>query len=266
MERFKTEILEEINGGNSQPAQDLFPENEKNDESLKVLDKSGNEEPTKDSRLSGEPQAGNKDSGESATKTGEGATKSETNPKGAGRKPLTPEQREARDKAKLELKQSSPGSASEAPGEKKPNQTQAPAKDAKDSLVNDLTKYKNVTQGANPANAAGPQQIDLSKYISGALLLICMDALMPGIVLYIAGMVDRKYKGVKASKLRMSKEEKTELEPLADEMVKLLFGFVHPAIAFLIAVGVIYAGKLFTLDESDFEPLPIKSKSNGKGK
>lgn len=133
-------------------------------------------------------------------------------------------------------------------------------KSGQTSLINDLGKYKtNVTPQTSSAVAASPE-IDLSKYISGALLLIVIDSCFPALILMIAGFIDVKYKTVNQKLLKLSNDEKKELEPLADAIIKLMFGMVHPAIAFLVATGMMYAGKLMALEDSDFEKKIINPK------
>lgn len=144
-------------------------------------------------------------------------------------------------------------------------------KAAQNSLVDDLSKYKSATPSTSTATTQQATQdvkIDLSKYISGALLLIVMDAVFPSAIILIAGYVDKKYKYVDKSKLKLEKDEKKELEPLADEMIKIFFGMVHPAVAFFVCSGLLYAGKLMSLEESDFIiPKQIeKNKQNEKNK
>lgn len=129
-------------------------------------------------------------------------------------------------------------------------------KAAQTSLIDDLSKYKTNTTASPTANVTNVQaspEIDLSKYVSGALLLIVIDSCFPALILMIAGFVDKKYKNVDKKLLKLTNEEKKELEPLANEIIKLMFGMVHPAIAFLVATGMMYAGKLMSLDDEDFE-------------
>ena len=164
-----------------------------------------------------------------------------------GRKPLTQEQKDEkarRDRERYEAKKGGEG------------------KTAQTSLIDDLRKYKTVT--TPPANQPPANQptanveIDLSKYISGALLLIVIDSFFPSLILMIMGFVDHKYKYAKREKLKLTPTEKKELEPLADAMIKLMFGLVHPAVAFLIATGMLYAGKVMSLDDDDFN-IPEKA-------
>ncbi len=260
MEKFNTEISEILTTENSLDSQNGLQGDKENDPVFTSPHKDANDTGAANGELSQGAPVQTQIFNEPTNQSGENeGTKEIKNPKGAGRKPLTEEQRAERAKAKANGTQVNGDGVTKVPETKT-----EPKKDAQTSLMNDLSKYKNVTQGAANAINTPPnaQQIDLAKYVSGALLLICLDAIMPTVVLKIAAMIEPKYKRVKASKLKMTKEERDELEPLADEMVKLLFGFVHPAVAFLVATAVIYAGKLFTLEEKDFEPVIFKDKTN----
>lgn len=248
MDRFKTEISEEISTVGSVAQSEVLPPDREKNEVSEVLESAANDARTETPRVQTEQAQNSQKPNEQASESGKDAAteKKETR----GRKPLSDEEK-ARRKAEREqgkTKTAEPGAGGSQSGS---------VRDASGDLMSDLSKFKQAQpqQPAQPAqNGPQPGQIDLSKYITGALLLICLDAIMPGVVLYIAGWVDPKYKNVRAAKLKMTAQEKKELEPLADEMVKILFGFVHPAIAFLVATGVIYAGKLFALEDEDFEP------------
>lgn len=130
-------------------------------------------------------------------------------------------------------------------------------KSAQSNLMDDLSKYK-TTQlpTTTPTIQAAPEatKIDLSKYVSGALLLLVIDSVFPTLVLKIASYIDIKYKNVSSKKLKLDKEEKEELEPLADEMIKTFFGYVPAPIAFFVCAGLLYASKLMALEDEDFKP------------
>lgn len=136
-------------------------------------------------------------------------------------------------------------------------------KDASNDLEKELSKYATNTNTSNgtgtgtgtpaqPVQQPNDNLIDVSQYISGALVLIALDAIFPSLIIWVAGMVDKKYKYIDKRKLKLTQDEKDELEPLADQVVKVLFGMVHPAIAFFVATAVIYAGKLTSLDEREY--------------
>lgn len=151
-------------------------------------------------------------------------------------------------------------------------------KDAKNSLNDDLNEYKRVTSpvsntNGNPTPNGNPPegQIDVSKFVSGALLLIAIDAIFPTAIILIMRQFDPKYKYVNKKKLKLTSEEKEELEPLANEVVKLIFGYMPPLQAFLFCMSIVYAGKIMLLSDEDFlipkpKTIPQNNNSNNNFK
>lgn len=132
--------------------------------------------------------------------------------------------------------------------------TKTPTDDKK-SFTDDLSEYKKVeikNEQINPT-VNGEAKIDVSKFISGALFLIAIDSVFPSAICFIMGFIDKKYKFVNKKKLKLTEEEKEELEPLANEVVKLIFGYMPPLQAFLICMSIVYAGKVMLLQEEDFQ-------------
>lgn len=120
-------------------------------------------------------------------------------------------------------------------------------------LFSDIKTQSTVLPNGTDANALpNVPPIDVSKFITGALMLIVMDAVIPTALIFLVGMFDKKYKGVSKKKLKLDSDEKKALEPLADEIVKYIFTNVNPITAFFLCTTVIYGSKLMTLDDTDF--------------
>ncbi len=135
------------------------------------------------------------------------------------------------------------------------------ANNGSEKLDSATNAYRKVSApvGAPPVNNDPKKDyVDLSQYISGALFLIALDSVMPALITTIMGVFDKKYKRADKSKLKLTATEKKELEPLADQVVKVLFGMVHPAIAFGITVSLMYMGKVLSLEDEDFKPEVVK--------
>ena len=95
------------------------------------------------------------------------------------------------------------------------------------------------------------ENIDMSQYISGALLIIAIDSFFPALLLKILSFVSPKYKTIKAKQIRLDAEEKKQLNPIADLAVKHIFGAMHPVAALGMFLTIMYGGKLILLsDES----------------
>ena len=99
--------------------------------------------------------------------------------------------------------------------------------------------------------------VNVANYVSGGLLLIMIDTIVPEIL----KLVMPKLKNLKnRSAIKLTKDEREELKPLADEVIKSLSLQMSPLEGLLFAMSFIYAGKVFTLDESDYKTIvkPVK--------
>lgn len=124
-------------------------------------------------------------------------------------------------------------------------------------LKKDINNLNPVNTAINPNTTTPPPQpqspaIDMSKFITGALLLVVMDAVLPTLLLKVATVIDPKYKNVNKKLLKLDNDEKKSLEPLANELIKTLFVNINPVTAFFVCSTIIYGSKLIDLDESDF--------------
>lgn len=198
--------------------------------------------------------------------TGQQSQSPEAKKETRGRKPLSEEEKEKRRKEKEQKGAGGGGTGSGAGA-----QGSASPPDAKTDLLNDLSKYKTVN-GNNtqqPSQQPAQEKIDISKFVSGALMLIVMDAIIPGVIIFTMRFVDKKYKYLEVKKIKLSSEEKKELEPFADEVVKIIFIKVNPVVGFFVVSAILYGSKLMFLTDEDFN-LPKEEKkstpSNGKKK
>jgi len=118
----------------------------------------------------------------------------------------------------------------------------------------DLSQYGQVETPTDP-NATDQEQaqaqVDISKYISGALLLMMIDFLLPTLFTFVYPKLKR-LKDKK--KLKMTKDERKELEPIADECIKQVAMKLAPMEAMALMLLFVYGGKIYELDDSDFKP------------
>lgn len=121
----------------------------------------------------------------------------------------------------------------------------------KADLIDDIKKdYKPKDEGKGQVVSVGvnKKKVDLSKYVSGTLLIMLIDSLLPNLMLYTARYIaPEKYKNAKVQDLQMTFEERKQIEPLANEVIVVLIGELSPLEAFLIFTAVIYGSKMLTL-------------------
>lgn len=121
----------------------------------------------------------------------------------------------------------------------------------KADLIEDIKKdYKPKDDGKGQVVSVGvnKKKVDLSKYVSGTLLIMLIDSLLPNLMLYTAKYIaPEKYKNAKVQDLQMTFEERKQIEPLANEVIVVLIGELSPLEAFLIFTAVIYGSKMLTL-------------------
>ena len=118
----------------------------------------------------------------------------------------------------------------------------------------DLSQYGQVEAPGDQTDYNAPVEnpnVDISKYISGALLLMMIDFLLPTLFT----LVYPKLKRLKdKKKLKMTKDERKELEPIADECIKQVAMKLAPMEAMALMLLFVYGGKIYELEEADFKP------------
>jgi hypothetical protein len=138
-----------------------------------------------------------------------------------------------------------------ANGETPKKQRKPYTKRNKSDLIDDIKKdYKPKDDGKGQVISVGvnKKKVDLSKYVSGTLLIMLIDSLIPNLMLYAGKYIaPEKYKNAKVESLQMTFEERKQIEPLANEVIVVLIGELSPLEAFLIFTAVIYGSKMLTL-------------------
>ena len=79
--------------------------------------------------------------------------------------------------------------------------------------------------------------------VSGMMMLTVIDLAAPVLMLKIFGFFDDKYKDVDVRNVRMDKEEKKDLEELADIIAKEYIS-MHPLTLFAVSLGAVYYSKI----------------------
>ncbi len=134
----------------------------------------------------------------------------------------------------------------------------------KSEINNFLGEYKQV-QDNTAAQAAAP--MPLNTLVSGYLLLIVIDAVFPSVIKKVISIFNPKYKNLDIKKIRLSKEEKEELEKLADEVAKIIFMGMSPLATFALSLTVMYSSKIIDYEmptEQKYKPLTKTEKKEAK--
>ena len=107
----------------------------------------------------------------------------------------------------------------------------------------DFSAFKETTI----SSTAGPQaEQNAAKYLTGAILLMMIDAVIPSLVIKLLSYSDEKYKALNVKKVKLSTEQFTQLEPLANEAVKQIVIQLSPLAAFFLTAGVLYTGNVIS--------------------
>lgn len=122
-----------------------------------------------------------------------------------------------------------------------------------DKFMNDYAEAGVAGQAQPAAQPTTPPKV----LISGYLLLIVLDVLFPNIIKFVLSKFAPKYKKLNTSKIRLTKEEKEELEDSADEVAKILTQNANPIVVFFVSLSFMYTSKILDYDlpeENRFKP------------
>lgn len=137
-------------------------------------------------------------------------------------------------------------------------------KKEKKGLVDMLDEYTEKTQAPPLGGEPVPDQPVYKNLITGYMLILVIDTAFPYLALMILKRSSPKWALIKADEIKMSATEKKELEPIADEVAKMVFNNVNPVVAFFVVSGLMYVGKITALSgvaEARFKQRKLKPKT-----
>lgn len=122
-----------------------------------------------------------------------------------------------------------------------PTEPKQPAKEKSGfELMDDMQKQieANTIETAPAAGALpdNPLQAAARNIIDGYMLLTICDVFFP----MIFKMFWKEAKRIKDKDIRLSKDQKEHLEPLADEIAQAALSFMDPAMLFIVVMGASY--------------------------
>lgn len=124
-------------------------------------------------------------------------------------------------------------------------------KTGEEKLNEFLSSFEEVKSEAKESAPTTPAQSEQGKFkvqVSGYMLLIVTDIFIPSLITYFVHRYKPETKKTfKTSDIKMTDDEKKELEELADEVARELFGKIEPLPAFLLSISILYGAK--TIDK-----------------
>jgi hypothetical protein len=105
-----------------------------------------------------------------------------------------------------------------------------------EQIKKEVEENEKVVQNVNGAPVQSPIHEAASKVVDGYMLLTICDTFFPMIIKAFF----KKAKGIKDSDIRLSKEQKEHMTPIADDVATGLLSFLDPVTLFFILTGALY--------------------------
>jgi hypothetical protein len=114
-------------------------------------------------------------------------------------------------------------------------------------LLDEVKTEQETANSATPFSSPPPPPpppVQTNKvYISGAMFIFCIDFILPNFIKYAYEFTNKNYT-IDKENIQLDKQEKEEVIPLANEVVKEIFGNASPMSQFLFYMSIMYMGKL----------------------
>jgi hypothetical protein len=118
--------------------------------------------------------------------------------------------------------------------------TQAPFVNPETQSKSKRGRPKKEQQGAiNQPNELQDNSIPESPVISGSLLILMVDLILPNLICFAANKMTRGKK-IKANRLQMTAKQREELEPIAEQVAKDMAMKANPMTVLIISLIGIY--------------------------
>lgn len=123
--------------------------------------------------------------------------------------------------------------------------------DTVDSMLNEYNESAQISNEVESfeisKGSESPTPAETKYIIKGKMLLFLLDSILPfGIVLVYNKIRGKK---IEPSKIKLTSDEKDELEHLADEVAKTIGGTGSPLMTLTVSMALIYTMNLIALDE-----------------
>lgn len=120
--------------------------------------------------------------------------------------------------------------------EPKPQQKEKTGFELMDEMQSQIEKNTIQEPTAAPGAITSPLENAARSIIDGYMLLTICDVFFP----MVFKMFWKEAKKLKDKDIRLSKDQKEHLEPLADEIAQAALSFMDPAMLFIVLVGASY--------------------------
>lgn len=117
--------------------------------------------------------------------------------------------------------------------DQKPTATDEP------ELIQTIEEIKPEPSAVEHVQLTEPQKV----FISGRMFLMMINFIAPEAFAMMYNLFNKKQK-IKSDDLKLTDEEKNEVEPLADEVAREIMSNTSPMTQFLMYMGIIYGSKL----------------------
>lgn len=128
------------------------------------------------------------------------------------------------------------------PAEPAAQKTDSSSGDDEAALKAKLSDFKKADEPTAPEGGEQPPQAAKLPpiIISGAVFLSMIDFVCPRLIMFIYSFIDERTKNVDVADLKLTKQQITDLEPVAGEVSKIVFAEINPLVAFGMMLGVSY--------------------------
>jgi hypothetical protein len=106
----------------------------------------------------------------------------------------------------------------------------------------DMSQYQ-TTAVVNPASSQ-PEQVNVGKFITGGLILVVANSVIPMAVLKLIKWIDKDAAdlGITSQDIKLDDDQIKDIEPLANEAIKTVVMDMPPMQALVMVLSLVYAG------------------------
>jgi hypothetical protein len=116
----------------------------------------------------------------------------------------------------------------------------------------------------SPTNADKPIEQNVAKFMTGAILLMVCNAVIPSVCLFVIGFFEPRAKLIQTDKVKLDKSQITDLTPLADAAIKEMVLTMSATTAFFVTMFILFGANIMG-EISEIKPEQIEATEKKKG-